>query len=184
MGLQRLTARSTIFSPNFLGWKFCGKAQFRQSLRNLYISTKLPHEEISWSYGIFRSGCKLIFSFSFLKDSEKKWKNFQVLSYEKKTDAWCLKRRNTVIRFLGVSFITHLKIFSPYKLCDACLFRCTAALKIFREFSVQHRVYFSTLGSFLWSCSEQLLCREPVSTCFCEKDVISRIFENLKNTQG
>ena len=36
------TAKSTVISPNFLVWKYCGKAQF-------------PHQEISWNYGIFRS---------------------------------------------------------------------------------------------------------------------------------
>ena len=37
------TAKNTVILPDFLVWKFCGKAQ-------------LPHQEIRWNYGIFRSG--------------------------------------------------------------------------------------------------------------------------------
>ena len=43
-------------------WKFCGKAQFPYSLgespetmRKLCLSTKIPHQEIRWNYGILRS---------------------------------------------------------------------------------------------------------------------------------
>ena len=41
-------------------WKFCGKAQFPQSdspetMRKLCLSTKFPHQEIRWNYGILRS---------------------------------------------------------------------------------------------------------------------------------
>ena len=49
-------------------WKFCGKAQFPHSfrfcivsgdspeiMRKLFLSTKLPDQEIRWNYGIFGS---------------------------------------------------------------------------------------------------------------------------------
>ena len=56
-------AKNRVISPNFLVWKFCGKAQFPHSfgelpetMRKLYLSTKFPHQEITWNYGIFRSG--------------------------------------------------------------------------------------------------------------------------------
>ena len=42
------TAKNTVIWPNFLVWKFWGKAQFPR------IPTKFPHQEIS-SLGIFRS---------------------------------------------------------------------------------------------------------------------------------
>ena len=51
-------------------WKFCGKAQFPYSLgespetlRKLCLSTKIPHQEIRWNYGILRSYFNRIFFF-------------------------------------------------------------------------------------------------------------------------
>ena len=54
------TAKNAVLSPNFLVWKFCGKAQFRivsgespKTMRKLCLSIKFPHQEIRWKYGIF-----------------------------------------------------------------------------------------------------------------------------------
>ena len=50
------TVKNTIISPNFLVWKFCGKAQFPHSfgrMRKLCFSTKFPYHEIRWNYDIF-----------------------------------------------------------------------------------------------------------------------------------
>ena len=44
---------NTVISPNFLVWKFCGKAQFRK----LRFSVRLPHQEIRWNYGVLCSNC-------------------------------------------------------------------------------------------------------------------------------
>ena len=56
------TAKNTVISPNFLVWNICGKAQFPHSfgriaetMRKLCLSTKFPHQEMKWSYGIFSS---------------------------------------------------------------------------------------------------------------------------------
>ena len=168
-------------------WKGTVSTEFRANRPKLCGNCTFPqnfHTRKLVEITVFFAAAANWYSHSAFWKIQKKSEKIFRFCHIKKTGAWCLKRRNTVISFLGVWFITHLKIFSPYKLCDVCLFRCTAALKIFREFPVKHRVYFSILWSFLWSCSEQLLCREPVSTCFCKKDVISRIFENLKNTQS
>ena len=55
------TAKNIIASPNFLVWKFCGKAQFLHSFgwfaKNYAESVpfhKIP-QEIRWNYGIFRN---------------------------------------------------------------------------------------------------------------------------------
>ena len=42
------TMKNTVISPNFLMWKFCGKAQFPHSetMRKLCLSTKFPHQEV------------------------------------------------------------------------------------------------------------------------------------------
>ena len=50
---HHITAKNTVISPNFLVWKFCGKAQF-------------SHQEITWNYGILRS-VSYTFSFRFTK---------------------------------------------------------------------------------------------------------------------
>ena len=56
------TAKNTVISPNFLVWNICGKAHFPHSfgriaetMRKLCLSTKFPHQEMKWSYGIFSS---------------------------------------------------------------------------------------------------------------------------------
>ena len=52
------TAKNTVISPNFLVWKFCGKAQFRESpetMQKQCLSTKFPHQNIRWNYSILRS---------------------------------------------------------------------------------------------------------------------------------
>ena len=48
------TAKNTVISPDFLVWKFCGKAQFPH-MRKLCLSAKYPHHEISWNYDVFCS---------------------------------------------------------------------------------------------------------------------------------
>ena len=60
--LKRTPAQNTIISPNFLMWKFCGKAQFPHSfcdspetMRKLHLSTKFPHQKIRCNYGVSRS---------------------------------------------------------------------------------------------------------------------------------
>ena len=65
------TAKNTVISPNFLVWKFCGKEQFPHSFgqfaRNyteLFLSTKFPHQQIKWNYGIFCSVLIKIFRYS------------------------------------------------------------------------------------------------------------------------
>ena len=47
------TAKNIVISPDFLVWKFCGKARFPQ--RKLYLSATYSHQEISRNYGIFCS---------------------------------------------------------------------------------------------------------------------------------
>ena len=53
---------------NILVWKFCGtaSAEFR-------ISTKFPHQEIRWNYGILRIACwkKNVDEYLLLKDRFK-----------------------------------------------------------------------------------------------------------------
>ena len=59
--IRCLTASNPVISPNFMVWKFCGKAQFPHSFgrfaRN-YAETvpfhKFPHHEIRWNYCILR----------------------------------------------------------------------------------------------------------------------------------
>ena len=43
--------KRTVISPNFLMWKYCGKAQFRA----IRLSIKFPHQEIRRNFGILRS---------------------------------------------------------------------------------------------------------------------------------
>ena len=70
-GVQKLFARTTkntIISPNFLVWKFCGKAQFAPSFVQFvqnYAETAPFHKTatkfhcIRWNYGVFHSAtCK------------------------------------------------------------------------------------------------------------------------------
>ena len=59
---QMNNTQNTVISPNFLVLKFCGKAQFlhifgqsSEPTWKLCLSTKIPLNKISWSYGIFRS---------------------------------------------------------------------------------------------------------------------------------
>ena len=86
------TAKNTVIPPSFLVWKFCGKVQFlhckAQLMRKLCLSTKFPHQEIRWNYGIFHSvpylykvvsSVKLQTSVSFLKRS----KSFMKYALEK-----------------------------------------------------------------------------------------------------
>ena len=40
------TAKNTLISPNFLVGEFCGKEQFSQTMRKLFLSTKFPHQQI------------------------------------------------------------------------------------------------------------------------------------------
>ena len=59
---------STIILPNFLVWKYCGKAQFLLSfgwfqqwfqtsaVQKLCLSKNFTHKEIRWKYSILRSG--------------------------------------------------------------------------------------------------------------------------------
>ena len=77
------TAKNTLISPNFLVWKFCGKAQFPHSfgrysfhivsgespktMWKLFLSSKFPHQEITRNYGIFRGDVLLNVSFLILK---------------------------------------------------------------------------------------------------------------------
>ena len=58
---RRNTAKNTAISPNFLVRKFYGKTVSAKSeiMRKLCLSTKLPHQEIRWNYGIFCSGCSI-----------------------------------------------------------------------------------------------------------------------------
>ena len=56
------SAQNTVILHNFLLWKFCGNAQLWKdtgktpgTLRKLCVSTKFPHHEIRWNYGILRS---------------------------------------------------------------------------------------------------------------------------------
>ena len=41
--VEKITAKNTVNSPDFLVWKFCGDAQF-------------PYQETRWNYGILGSG--------------------------------------------------------------------------------------------------------------------------------
>ena len=57
---KKNTEKVTVVSSNFLVWKFCGKAQFpysfgrfAQNYAETCLSTKFPHQEIRWNYGIF-----------------------------------------------------------------------------------------------------------------------------------
>ena len=59
-----VTAKNSVILPDFLMWKFCGKAHFPivsgdspDTVRKLPLSEKFPHQEIRWNYGIFRSEC-------------------------------------------------------------------------------------------------------------------------------
>ena len=50
--------KNTVISPNFLVWKFCGKAQFPHSFGRNYAETVPFHkistpQEIRWNYGFF-----------------------------------------------------------------------------------------------------------------------------------
>ena len=62
------TAQSTEVSSNLLMWKFYGHAQFSQSfgrnwsetLPELCISTKFPHQEIRWNLANLRSEIKFV----------------------------------------------------------------------------------------------------------------------------
>ena len=56
------TVKNTVNSPDFLVWKFSGKAQFPHDFGRIaqnYAETvpfcKFPHQEIRWNYGIFCS---------------------------------------------------------------------------------------------------------------------------------
>ena len=50
------TAYNTVISPNYMVFKFCGKAQFpSETTRKLSLSTKFSHREIRWNSGILRS---------------------------------------------------------------------------------------------------------------------------------
>ena len=56
------TDKYITIPPNFLLWRFCGKAQFlhsfvlfAQTMRKLCLSSIFQHQEISWNYGIFCS---------------------------------------------------------------------------------------------------------------------------------
>ena len=58
------TAKKIVISPNFLVWKFCGKARFRIVLGDL--PEAVPFHKISTpgnlvEYGIFRSGIFKVF---------------------------------------------------------------------------------------------------------------------------
>ena len=67
---EDITAKNTVISPDFLVWKFCGKAQF-------------PHHKIRSNYGIFR--CVLF--------------NYNVKSYSVNkhiTETWNLSRHLTL----------------------------------------------------------------------------------------
>ena len=57
-----ITTQNTVVLPNFLAWKFCGNAQFMQSLgdspktlRKLCVFAKFPYQKIRWNYAILRS---------------------------------------------------------------------------------------------------------------------------------
>ena len=57
-----LIAKNIVGLPNLLAWKFCWKAQFPifsgespETIWKLCLSTKFPHHEIGWNYGILRS---------------------------------------------------------------------------------------------------------------------------------
>ena len=56
------TAKNNVISQNFVErHSFCivsGKSP--ETMRNLYLSTKFPHQEINCNYGIFRSACSII----------------------------------------------------------------------------------------------------------------------------
>ena len=70
-----MTVKNTVVSPDFLVWKFCGKAKFPHSfgdspetMQKLCLSAKFLHQEIRWNNGIFRSvWCNL--GFSYVSDS-------------------------------------------------------------------------------------------------------------------
>ena len=54
--------KKSIISPNFMVWKFCGKAQFllsfgnlSEAMQKLCLSTKFPHQKIIGHYNIFCS---------------------------------------------------------------------------------------------------------------------------------
>ena len=56
------TEKNAVISPNFLVWKFCGKAQISQHSgdspkvpRKLCISTNFRRQIIRWNYGLFCS---------------------------------------------------------------------------------------------------------------------------------
>ena len=56
------TAKNTVNSPKFLLWDFVERHSFRivlhdspKTMRELHLSAKLPHQEIGWNQGIFRS---------------------------------------------------------------------------------------------------------------------------------
>ena len=56
------TAKNIVISPDFLVWKFWERHSFRivsgessETMWKLCLSTKFPHHEIKWNYGIFRS---------------------------------------------------------------------------------------------------------------------------------
>ena len=71
----RNTAKNTVFSSNFLVWKFCGKAQLPHSFRRFAVPFHKisAHQEIRGKYGIFRSGKFKIPVSNFSLCIEKTW---------------------------------------------------------------------------------------------------------------
>ena len=63
---KAITAKNTVISPNFLVWKFCGKAQFPYSFGRLarnYAETVFPQNFHTRKYGEINEELHLIFLF-------------------------------------------------------------------------------------------------------------------------
>ena len=55
-----VTAWNTVISISSLVWRFCRNivsGESPKTLQKLCVSTKFPHQEIRWSFGILRSEC-------------------------------------------------------------------------------------------------------------------------------
>ena len=83
------TTQNTVISPNFLVWKFCGKAQFlnsfgrfAQNYGGLCLSTKFSHQEIRWNHDILRSEMHVTTGIT------KNVKTFPVMSVTSLKDQW------------------------------------------------------------------------------------------------
>ena len=147
-------AKNTIISPNFLVWKFCGKAQF-------------PQQEIRWNYDFFGSVYSLVIKpfdaavkFQYpMKMSKKQMPSNNFRRYRTRPVAWnrliysviinIFKIRNNSIlkKFLWMLWIRSQRA-ARYRLkIWTCLTPCLHCLKYYRIrnfISIFHKIHIKS----------------------------------------